>query len=207
MGHFSGASTFDSVYPKRPGTFTVAGVILTVTLILLAVLALLGFGYIGFSNTATRFEVNIKAKYTDNKNVYDNGFKKVVELAQVPDMERDNLLKLYQGAMTGRYGQQGSQALFQFINEQNPHVTGQLYTQIQETIRAFREEFQSNQTRLVSLKQEYETFLTATTSGWIYNTIGHYPRIDLSQFDIVTSDKTEDDFRTKRAEPLKLGNH
>lgn len=33
---------------------------------------------------------------------------------------------------------------------------------------------------------------------------GKYPHIDMSKFDIVTSDKTQQDFDSKRADELKL---
>lgn len=161
-------------------------------------------GYIGFSNTANGFEVDIKAKYADNKNVYDNGWKRVKELAQVPDMQVEGLHKLYDATMKGRYGANGSQAMLQFITEQNPTLDQSTYRAIQQNIESFRREFQANQTRLISIRQQYERFLSATTSGRFYNMIGGYPRIDLSQFDIVTSEKTEEDFKNKKSEPLSL---
>jgi len=164
----------------------------------------LALGYVGFSNEANGFETDIKAKYTDNKNVYDNGWKRVKELAQVPVLQTEALQKLYDGTMRGRYGANGSQALLQFITEQNPALEQSTFIKIQQNIESFRLEFQANQTRLVSIKQAYERFLTATTSGRFYNMFGGYPHIDLTLYDIVTSERTEEDFKTKRAEPLKL---
>jgi hypothetical protein len=163
------------------------------------------FGYLGFSNTANSFEVDIKAKYNNNRNVYDNGWKKVQEVAQVPDMQVAALERVYKTAIEARYGADGSKALLQFITEQNPNLDQSTFLKIQQDIEAFRMEFASNQTELVSRKQAYERFLTATTSGRFYNSFAGYPRIDLSKFDIVTSDKTEQDFNTKRAEPLRVG--
>ena len=162
------------------------------------------FGYIGFSNTANAFEVDIKAKYADNKNVYDNGWKKVKEVAQVPDLQTEALQKVYTAALQSRYGADGSKALLQFITEQNPNLDQSTFLKIQQDIEAFRIEFQSNQTQLVSRKQAYERFLTATTSGRFYNLLGEYPHIDLTKFDIVTSEQTEQDFATKKSEPIKL---
>lgn len=164
----------------------------------------LALGYIGFSNDANRFEVDIKAKYSDNQNVYDNGWKKVVETAQVPEFQVSTLKELYDSIMKNRYGATGSKAMLQFIQEQNPTIDQSTFRAIQQTIESFRNEFAANQTRLVSIKQTYESFLTATTSGRFYNTFGHYPHIDLSVYDIVTSEKTQDDFRTKKSEPLTL---
>lgn len=164
----------------------------------------LGVGYLGFSNTANQFEVDIKAKYTNNRNAYDNGWKKVKEVAQVPDLQVEALQKVFQTALESRYGKDGSKALFQFLVEQNPNLDQQTFLKIQQDVEAFRTEFASNQTELVSRKQAYEQFLTATTTGRFYNLLGGYPKIDLTLYDIVTSDKTEQDFRTKKAEPLKL---
>jgi hypothetical protein len=164
----------------------------------------LGLGYVGFSNDTNRFENQVKAKYTDNQNVYDNGWKKVKEMAQVPDMQVAGLKAIYDGVMKGRYGANGSQALLQMIKEDNPKLDQQTYIKIQIAVEDFHNEFQANQTQLISVKQSYENYLTATTSGRFYNTFGKYPHIDLAKFDIVTSDKTQKDFDTKKADELKL---
>jgi hypothetical protein len=182
--------------------FAIIGSIILGAILVIAVT--LGLGYLGFSNQANGFEVDIKAKYSNNQNVYDNGFKKVMEIAQVPQMQVAGLKELYDGAMKGRYGADGSKALLQAIKEQNPDLNQTTYIKVQETIETFRNEFQANQTGLISQKQAYERFLVATTGGQFYNLIGHYPRIDLSAYDIVTSDQTQDAFRTKKAGPLQL---
>lgn len=178
----------------------------------LAVLATLGvlaffagvliFGYISFTNDANRFEIGIKAQYNDNRNVYDNGWKKVVEVAKVPEKYTAKLKELYDGTMKGRYGANGSQAMMQWIQEQNPTIDPTLYRQLQQTIEGFRDRFQQSQTELIAKKQQYETFLYATIDGRFYNLIGGYPHIDMSKFDIITSEKTERDFETKKSDPL-----
>lgn len=179
-------------------------VVAAVSVVVLFLVVVFGFGYVGFSNDANRYEVAIKAKYDDNRNIYDNGWKKVKEISQVPDMYQDDLKKLYQASLTARYGSEGSKAVFQFIKEQNPNLSPDLYLKVQQTIEGFRNEFSANQTRLVSQKQAYMEYLTATTGGRFYNMIGKYPRIDMDKYSIVTSDQTEQDFQTKRAEPLKI---
>lgn len=181
-----------------------AAVALSLVGIVVFSLFFLLFGYLGFSNTANAFEVDIKAKYTDNRNVYDNGWKKVKEVAQVPELQTKALQEVYKTTMEGRYGPNGSQALLQFIHEQNPQLDQTTFLKIQQDIEAFRTEFASNQTALVSRKQAYERFLMATTSGRFYNSFAGYPKIDLNKFDIVTSEKTEQDFERKKAEPLNL---
>lgn len=182
----------------------ITAALLTIVAVVAFAIFSLGLGYIGFSNDANAFEVDIKAKYADNKNVYDNGWKKVKEVAQVPDMQVEALQKVYATALQSRYGTGGSAALFQFIREQNPDLNQTTFLKIQQDIEAFRMEFQANQTNLVSRRQAYERFLTASTSGRFYNMLGGYPHINLAMFDIVTSEKTEADFAAKKAEPLTL---
>lgn len=182
--------------------FAIGGMALVSVILIMSIF--MALGYIGFGNDANRFENQIKAKYTDNQNVYDNGWKKVKEMAQVPDMQVAGLKTLYEGTMRGRYGADGSKAMLQFIKEQNPTLDQATYIKIQVAVEDFHNDFQSNQTQLISIKQSYENYLTATTSGRFYNMIGHYPRIDMSKYDIVTSDKTQQDFDKKKADELKL---
>lgn len=179
-----------------------------IPLAILGVLVFMGvslaMGYIGFQNTCNDFEIQIKAQYTDNQNVYDNDFKEVLEKSQVPKMYTNQLRELYREAMTDRYGEAGSQALFQFIQEQNPALDSAIFVQIQQSIESFRKRFQQAQTELVSRKQAYDRYTKATTSGRFYNLVGGYPKIDMEQYAIVTSDRTQGVFQTKRDEPLKL---
>lgn len=56
----------------------------------------------------------------------------------------------------------------------------------------------------MSRKQEYKNLYTGTMHGRFYNMLANYPHIDLSKYDIVTSEKTQTDFGTKKAAPLKV---
>ena len=168
-------------------------------------------GYVGFRNKAQAYEVDIPAQYTEMQNVYDNGWKKVVEVAQVPAMQMEQTKQLYGAVMEGRYGAGGSKAFVQFIKEQNPNLSPEIYVKIQRTIEAFHDNFQASQTNLIARKQEYGKFVTATTDSLFYNWIGNYPHIKVGiplgskdDFQIVTSDKTQTDFQQHKADPLDL---
>lgn len=168
-------------------------------------------GYVGFRNDANRYEQDIVAQYEQTQNVYDNGWKAVVEVAQVPKMQEQNYKDLYDGVMKGRYGANGSQAFLQFIKEQNPTLSDETYTKIQRTIETFHANFEASQQDLIAKKQSYRVLITATTASLFYNGIGGFPHIRVGiptgaqdDYAIVTSDKTQTDFKTKKAEPLKL---
>lgn len=160
--------------------------------------------YLNFQNECNKFENGIEAQYNDNRSVYDNGWKTVVEKAQVPKMYTAQLKELYHEAITGRYGPDGSKALFQFIKEQNPTLDPAIFVQIQQSIEVFRNRFAQAQTELVSRKQEYKNSLTTNIRGRLYNNLAGYPKIDLAKYDIVTSGRTEEAFETKKDEPIKL---
>lgn len=187
--------------------FVVASVVGLIFLILVC----FGFGYIGWSNGANKFEADIPAQYQQMQNVYDNGWKQVMEENQIADKYADQVKDIFQGIMTGRYGANGSQAIFQMIKEDNPKVDASLLKKVQESIERFHAEFSASQTQIIALKQSYQTYITATTSGRLYNGFGSYPHIpcgippgSADKYQIVTSGKTQTDFENHKSEALDL---
>jgi hypothetical protein len=189
---------------ERGAISALAITLLAVLGVLLVVGGSLVLGYIDFGSEANRFENSIKAAWTNNQNVYDNGWKAIMEKAQVPKEYISQVKNAYTAVMTGRYGANGSQALLQLIKEDNPKLDPSVYIQVQQSVEIFHNQFAQAQTELVSRKQEYINLYTGTRHGRFYNLFAHYPHIDMSKFDIVTSEKTQQDFDTKKAEPLKL---
>ena len=169
------------------------------------------FSYISWSNEALKFEADIPAQYQQMQNVYDNGWKQVMEENQISDKYASQIKDIFQGVMTGRYGDNGSKAIFQLIHEDNPKVDPSLLKKVQESIERFHAEFQGSQTKIIALKQSYQTYVFATTSGRIYNVVGNYPHIkcgvpagSADEYQIVTSSKTQIDFKNHQSEPLNL---
>lgn len=157
----------------------------------------------GVNNQCASFEQQIQAQYKQNQNNYDNYFKSIKEMAQVPDMYTDKFKSVYDGIMKGRYGAEGSKAMFQMITESNPNFDSTLFTNIQEKIEAGRLDFEANQKTLLDKKQVYQTYLNIMPDGFFAKFMG-YPKIDLSKFDIVTSDETQKAFDTKESEPIQI---
>lgn len=165
----------------------------------------LGFGgcMVGTRNDLVRQENGIKAQYKQNQNSFAEMTNKVQEVAQVPEMYAADLQKVAKAAIEGRYGKDGSKAVFQFIQEHNPNVDSALYMKLANVIESSRAQFAQEQRTLLDKKRVYENNLETFPENMVAGLFG-FPRIDLDQFDIVTSQQTEDAFRTKKAGPLKL---
>lgn len=171
--------------------------------LLLAVAGIAVSNYFSWANFGAAIEAQLEGQETQNKNVLAQGSQKVLEAAQVPEMYRDDVIKTAQAAIQGRYGAEGSKAVFQMLREQNPNLDSKVYTKIQQLIEAFRTEFQNSQQTLIDLKRSFKTKLDQPWSGfWLH--LAGYPKRSLDSYVIVTTDYADDSFKTGKEKGLTL---
>ena len=178
-------------------------ILIVVGIVIAGFVALLAGSYISAFNGGNRMEQGIVAVYDNNQNVLSTYSNKVAEAAQIPAMQRDDLKDVVTAALDARYGEQGSQAMMQWIKEQNPTIDSAVYTQLQRIIEAGRDDFGAAQTQLIDRKRVYNTQLGSFWSGtWL--SIAGYPKIDLDDYKIVLNEKTRETFKSGNDKAIQL---
>lgn len=166
--------------------------------------AFVGGNYISYSNYGNKTEKSIEATYTNNQNILAQYGQKVMEAGQVPDMMRDDVVKVTNAAIQGRYGDGGSKAVFQMIHEQNPNLDSRVYVQIQQIMEAGRNEFQAAQSKLIDQRRQYDTAL-GNVWGGLWLTLAGYPKVDLKvAFLPISTDRAVEAFKTGREKPINI---
>ena len=172
-------------------------------LVVLAVLMIFIMN-ISYQNTYERIDQDILAQYKKIESNYEKMSRVILQQAGILNKYSNDFKEIYKGMMQGRYGKDGSKAMFQFIKEHNPKLDSSIYKQLQRTIEAGRKEFAAGQTGLLDRKRAYKDHLRSVT-GLVWAGLMGYPTIDLSKFDIVTSERTQNTFKSgKDNNPIKF---
>jgi len=178
-------------------------VTLSVVGILAAIIIPVVVMLVNAANYGNRTEVEIKKVWENNQNVLGQYTLKVQEIASVPAMYKDDLKDVMTSVMTARMGQDGSKATFQWFKEHNINIDASMYTKIQQTIEAGRNEFQTQQTRLIDIKGTYQTSLGSIPRGWLLSLAG-YPKINLAEYQPVVAEDTRAVFKAGVQAPIQL---
>lgn len=160
--------------------------------------------YISANNYGARVEADLRAARDDNQNILAQYQQKILEVVQVPEMYKNDLKEVLTAAMTGRYGENGSKATFQWIQENNLSFDSKLYSNIQDLIAGGRKDFERGQTRMIDIRKGYEAQLNYFWRG-LWLRIAGYPKINLDEYKPIVTDRVEETFKTgKESAPLKL---
>lgn len=164
---------------------------------------------IGVRDNFVRLENSIMTNYEDSKNVHSNYVLKIQEMVQVPKMATEQLQTLIRESIQGRYGEDGSKAVFQFIKEQNPTVSPELYTNIQKEIAGGRTDFENKIRIVIDNKRVAYNMLDQTTSGFMLSFMG-MPRKNIGynggkdDYPVIMSGQSKTTFETGIDEGVKF---
>lgn len=177
------------------GIVTVAG--------FLGVAAIAGASWYSAAKLGNRLENSVIAQYDVSRNTLAQMGLKIAEAAQVPAMYRDDVAAVATATIEGRYGAEGSKALFQMLTEQNPTLDPTVYIQLQQMIESSRNDFKTTQDKFTDVKRTYNVALGSPWQGFWMGVAG-YPKIDLTKYEIVTSVRAEAIFDSGVEEPMVL---
>lgn len=163
---------------------------------------LIGAGVLGFFNQEVALRTQYEAKVDANKADFDNVWKTISQVAQVPAKYREDFQGVYESYMKARTGgNTGEGSVLSFLKEAVPQYDAkELYTKVQTVVEAKREGWTSRQKELRDIKREHDQLLR-TFPGVFYNVFLGRDELPVV---LVTSDKTEEVFQTGTDNDTKL---
>lgn len=163
------------------------------------------FSFVNYANRGNNLEQQIIAQYEQNKNTLSALSLTVMETAQVPSMYKKDLVEVISAGLEGRYGQNGTNAMFVAITEAYPgELSPVLYANIQTAIESGRINFRVEQTKLIDKVAIYRTELGNVWSGFWMRMAGK-PTINLDEYRIVTDQHTQNIFESGTDSMIKIG--
>ena len=163
----------------------VFGIIVTVTVI-------------STSNEEIRLRNTITQKQVDNTSEFDNMWKKISQVGQVAKADRESLMKLFNSYAQSRSSGSENQ-LMTWVHEAVPNVDSSTYKNLMNVITGSRDSWTMRQKEILQLKVLHDNLRMQWPGSWI---VGDRPEIIVV---IVTSDKTDDAFKSGKDNDTNLG--
>lgn len=190
---------------KGMSTGAILGIVFGVIFALCALVVGIGvMAYVGAANKGNQMENSIDQLRQSSASTLSNLTQTIQEQAQVPEMATDHLKQIIEAQMSGRYGADGSKAVFQFLKEQNLQVDQRMYLNIQAAMSGGRKEFEISQNRLLSQCNSYKNEIGNVWSGFWMRLAG-YPKVNLAVVcRAVTDTKTDAAFESGHQTKISL---
>lgn len=153
--------------------------------------------YVSLSNQEISLRSTIESKQRDNTSEFDNMWKKISQVTQVSDKQKQALEDILKGYAEARTPD-SSGALMQWVQESVPNVDVTVYQQLLNTITSSRDAWTMRQKELISLNNSH-TILIKTFPGSMF--LHNRKPIDIT---IVTSSRTDEAFKSGKDDSVDL---
>jgi hypothetical protein len=180
-----------------PGKIAAIGVLCVILLV-----GMFGMGTLSFFNTSTSLITAYEAKLDANKADFDNMWKTIQQVAQVPDQHKEGFKDVMTSYAAARSSGEGAGSFLSIMKEAVPDFSGnaELHAKIQTVVEAQRGVWTTRQKELRDIKRAHDT-LVRTFPGVAYNAlIGHEELVAV----VITSTKTEATFETGMDDDVNL---
>lgn len=144
--------------------------------------------YISYSNQEIALRNTIKAKMTDNQSEFDNMWKKISQVAQVTEQDRESLKDIFNSYASARTGSDNGASLMRWVQESIPNVDRTTMVNLQNIITSSRDSFTMRQKELIDYKREHDNLIKMFPSSLF---VGSRGEIEIT---VVTSNRTQQAF-------------
>ncbi len=177
--------------------------------VLFAVIFLIS-SYFSIQNTAVNKQENVRAHEKSYNQEFDNMFKKIAQIAQIPDHAlqgaKDAFKEIYTPLIEGRYKDGRNDGLMRWVQESNPQFDTKdyynLYQQLANTIEASRDKLTNKGNEWIAVVQDYNRYIRAEPRSWFLSE-NKFPKEEAK---IITSSKTEEAVKTGKDDDIDLFN-
>lgn len=161
-----------------------------ITIGIIAALALFsGIWVINVHDTQAGIKVQYDAKLVDNNAQFDNMWKTISQIAQIPEAKKNAYKEIFEGYANARTSQ-GQGQIMAWIKEQNPSIDLSVYDKLSDRVEANRKEWTAHQTRLVFITEQYNKNMAPLIRGNVLKLMG----FETLTAKVVTSSRTEKSF-------------
>lgn len=126
---------------------------------------------------------------------------RIIEMAKVPKMQREDLKETIEAQLRARYGDKGSVGVVQILKENNIAVNSELYNNLEKEINGGRKDYEQKEIRLEESKKIACNRLKSSPGGDVLRMFG-YPTIhfgcmnDRDDYALILSESSKDTFET-----------
>ena len=171
-----------------------AGSALMVLLVLVVLVGAIVVWGISIYNGLIRFENQIEAVDQDMQNVHASIFQQMKQQGVAVEEYGQMVIEAIDTAISGRYGDGGSKAAFQWLQEQNPTISPEIMGKLQASIEAGYNKFEATQRTKLDVVREYKNATQVFPESRVARLFG-FPRKSWDELGrIVTSSQTKQDF-------------
>ncbi len=124
---------------------------------------------ISYQNIYERIDQDIQAQYKKIESNYEKMSRVILQQAGILNKYSTDFREIYKGMMQGRYGKDGSKAMWQWIKEQNPQIDSALYAKLMTTVEAQRTGFDRQQGKVTDMIAESNKMLKVAPARWFVN--------------------------------------
>jgi len=155
--------------------------------------------FVSIMNQEVGLRNTITAKQKDNENEYDAMWKKISQVAQVTNAQKEALKEIFVSHAQARTGNNGG-AIMKWVQESCPNVDTTTFNNLQNIITSSRDRFVMRQKELIDFKREHDNLIDKFPSKLICSILGK----NKIEIQIVTSTRSDNAFKTGKDDDVTV---